>query len=327
MPATSYVNREFTRPRLVLSACLELEACRYDGGRIPEPFVRVLLPYVDVIPICPEVEIGLGTPRDTIRLVADGEDARLVQPSTGEDLTDRMKNFAERFFAGLGQVDGFVLKSTSPSCGKGDARVYAKIEKSPTLRNQSGVFAEAVLDRFPQAAVESEGRLRNYPLRHHFLSRLFAYAELRTLERSVRELHEFQRRHKHLLMTYDQVAMKKLGAIAADAHQRPIDEAFEDYRAVFVEALEEPASHESYINSISHMYSHFRRKLSDGESGEFLTMLEEFREHRLPLHAILSVVRQWCARFEYDYFADQSLLEPYPRDLVLMRDSGKGVDF
>jgi uncharacterized protein YbgA (DUF1722 family)/uncharacterized protein YbbK (DUF523 family) len=324
-----FVAREFSTPRIVLSACVELEACRYDGHRIADSFVQRLIPHVEVVPICPEVEIGLGVPRDPIRLVNDNEKTKLVQPSTSRDLTEAMHTFSRRFLDGLGGVDGFVLKSGSPSCGVQGVKVYAKPDPSQSLRTQPGLFAERVLERHSNLAVETDGRLRNYPIRHHFLTQIYAFAELRHLGEAptVKRLADFQRRNKHLLMTYDQDKMRALGSIAANSTNADPAELYGNYAAMFRQALAKMPSHKSYINSLTHMYGHFKEKLSAAETHEFLAMLEEYRDHRLPLHALLAVVRSWCTRFEYDYFADQSLLEPYPRALVQMRDSGKGVDF
>ncbi len=325
-----FVERSFAKPRVVLSACLELEACRHDGQRISDSFIRLLMEHIEVVPICPEVEIGLGVPRDYIRLVADGERTRLVQPTTHKDLTDDMHGFSERFLESLGPVDGFVLKSGSPSCGLDGVKVYNSAERgSQWSRSEPGIFAGHVLEHHDDLAVETDGRLRNYPIRHHFLTQIYAFAELRHLgpDPTVGDMADFQRRHKHLLMTYDQHKMRELGAIAANSRGQTPRELYDTYAAVFRRALAKMPAHQSYINSLTHMYGHFKEKLSPAETEEFLATLEDYRDHRLPLHALLAVVRAWCSRFEYRYFADQSILEPYPRELIQMRDSGKGVDF
>lgn len=323
-----FVSREFTRPRVAHSACLEHEQCRWDGSRIPDSFLRRLKPHVDFSPVCPEVEIGLGVPRDTIRLVVDGDETRLVQPSTSRDLTDDMHTFAEKHLEAVGPVDGWVLKSGSPTCGTKGVKVYAGMENAPPERNEPGLFARHVLEHHDGLAVESEGRLRNYSIRHHFLTRLYAFAELRDLGEAptIADLVDFQRRHKHLLMTYDQEAMRELGSVAANSDDLSVEESFDRYTARFREALGGKPDRSAYVNTLTHMYGHFKEHLSETERREFFTMLDEYRDHRLPLHALLTVVRSWSSRFEYEYFADQSLLEPYPRELIQMRDSGKGID-
>lgn len=311
-----FVRRDFTRPRVGLSVRLEVDACRHDRQWIVDEFVPRLGPHVDIVPVCPEVEIGPGVSRDATRPVAEDERTHMVQPTTSNHLTAPMQDFSRRYLAGRGAVDGFVLEAGSPSGGTGGIKVTAGEQRGP-----AAVCTEL--------AVETDGRLRNQPIRHHFLTRIFACAELRELGPQPRAatLADFQRRHKHLLMTYDQHRMRALGAIAADGQGRSDADRFLDYQSGLREALARMPSHESYINSLMHMYGHFKNSLNAIETDEFMALLEEFRHHRLPLHAITCVIRSWCSRFAYDYFADQSLLEPYPRELVQMRDSAKGVDF
>ena len=324
----TYTSRSFPRPRIVLSQCLELEACRHDGQRIRNSFVAQLMDFVDLIPICPEVEIGLGTPRPTIRMVARGDETTLIQPSTGRDLTEKMERFSRNFLDKLGPVDGFVLKSGSPSCGTANVSVYQKAERSPAVRREPGIFARHVLERFDDLAIEDEGRLRNFYIRHHFLTRLFSLTELRELgdDLTMAGLVEFHRRYKHLLLLYDEPGLRQLGPIVANAEGRAPQEVFDRYALRFRRALAEPPEREAHTNVLHHIYGHFKRRLDDRERHEFLAMVEEMRHHHLTLSALLSVIRTWSARFDYAYMADQSYLEPYPRQLLLMRDSGKGID-
>lgn len=328
MPQTTD-HAQFATPRVVLSACIELEECRYDGQRIADSFIRRLFPFVQVTPVCPEFAIGLGIPRPTIRLVdVDGE-TRLLQPETGRDVTEEMAGFADSFLDELGAVDGFILKSGSPSCGSNNIKVYAAASNAPGVRKEAGIFAREVLERYEGLAVEDEGRLRNYPIRHHFLTRLFSLADLRRLGAapSIHKLADFHRRYKHLLLVYDEEAMRQLGRVAANAAERTDAEAYARYAEVFKGALSKQPKRAVHINALQHMYGHFKTKLPKAERDEFLGMLEEYRNHHLPLNALLTVLRTWCARFQYDYLADQVYLEPYPRELIAMRDSGKGLEF
>ncbi|MFU8802347.1 MAG: DUF523 domain-containing protein [Bradymonadaceae bacterium] len=179
------MERTFSRPRIVLSQCLELAAVRYNGERIEDAFIRDLLPHVDVIPVCPEVGIGLGVPRDPIRLVAEHDGTHLIQPSTGRDLTPEMEGFARDFLTKLGPIDGFILKSSSPSCGIEDVKVRGGLEESSVIRREAGLFAREVLERFDDLVVESESRLKDPEIRRHFLTRLFGLADLRVLGKDV----------------------------------------------------------------------------------------------------------------------------------------------
>lgn len=324
-----FTAREFVRPRILLSQCLELEACRYDGAKIGDPFVRQLLDFVDVVPVCPEVEIGLGIPRDTIRLVDSDGKTRLVQPATGDDVTERMEQFSQRCLDALGPVDGFLLKANSPSCGPKGVKVYDGMERAPTVRKEAGLFAREVLARNPNLAVEDEGRLRNYPIRAHFLTRIYASAEARQVvdAPSMSKLVKLQARYKHVLMTVNQEAARELGRIVANADQLPVAEVAAQYADKLASALASAPSRKAHINTLTHMYGHFKKLLSETERHEFLRILDEVRAQHLAVVTATTIIRTWAARYHYDYFADEAYLEPYPRELVLMRDSGKGLEF
>ena len=170
------------RIRLGISACLLGDKVRYDGEKIACGFVLELEPHVDLVPICPEVEIRLGVPRDPIRLVEGERGIRLVRPSTGRDLTSEMETFADGFLGGVTSVDGFLLKSRSPSCGIRDVKRYRPDGELSSSGKGRGLFGEAVLDRFGHLAMEDEGRLRDSRIREHFLTKLFALASLREVE-------------------------------------------------------------------------------------------------------------------------------------------------
>jgi uncharacterized protein YbbK (DUF523 family) len=170
----------FVKPVVVISKCLEFAPCRYDGSMVSDEFVRGLKARVDFLPVCPEMEIGLGCPRDAIRVVSVGGELRLMQPTTGRDVTPEMRAFAAAFLGGLGTVDGFLLKSRSPSCGARDVKVFATADADEPCGSGIGFFAAAVLERFPDAAVEDESRLQNPSLCEHFLTRIFTMAEFRS---------------------------------------------------------------------------------------------------------------------------------------------------
>jgi uncharacterized protein YbbK (DUF523 family) len=170
------------RPRIVISRCIDFDSCRYDGQVIRASLREELEPHVDFVPICPELEIGLGVPRDPVRLVRRSGAAHMVQPATGRDLTAKMESFSRDFLSGLGTVDGFILKARSPSCGVRDAKVFHTDDEGAAFDSGPGLFAAQVLERFPQAAVEDEAGMNDLGRRHHFLTKAFALARARAGE-------------------------------------------------------------------------------------------------------------------------------------------------
>lgn len=205
-------SETFGRPRVVVSECLELAAVRYDGERIAAPIVRQLSGEVDLVPVCPEVGIRLGVPRAPIRLVRQGDDVRLRQPSTDRDLTDAMDGFVDDFLARLGSVDGFILKGRSPSCGIGDAKLHAGPGDDTVVALTSGRFAGAVLRRFPDAAAEDEVGLGDTYRRRQWLTRVFARATLREAADSgdTAALRGFHATYRLLLMAHDEAVAAEL---------------------------------------------------------------------------------------------------------------------
>lgn len=316
----------FPKPVLVLSRCLELEPCRYNGERIPFDLVRELEPWVEYRPVCPEVEIGLGVPRDTIRLVAAGKRTLLVQPATGRDVTTAMETFASGFVGGAGGVDGFILKSRSPSCGLGGVKVYDGPESRVTRRSEPGVFASAVLAKYQGLAVEDEGRLRNRHIREHFLTKLFALARLREIGAGgrMRDLVRFQSVYKFVLLAYGEKHLRELGRIVANAGRWPFEEVFGRYRAGFTAALARPPRTRTFINVFQHIAGFFGEGLTKGEKAHFGNLVARFQTGRAPASSVTSLLESWAVRFEAGYILDQAVFAPFPEALVSEADSGKG---
>jgi uncharacterized protein YbgA (DUF1722 family)/uncharacterized protein YbbK (DUF523 family) len=324
--AADATRRAFARPRLVVSRCLGFEACRHDGAVIREPFVEALTPWVDWIPVCPEVAIGLGTPRAPVRVVRRNGGDTLVQPSTGRDLGGDMRGFAASFLSGLEAPDGFLLKNRSPSCAIADSKVYASAEQQGHVTRGAGLFGGAVLAAFPDCAVADEGRLQSFTLREHFLTRIFASAELRQVAASgsMRRLVELHASHKLLLLAHSETSMRQLGRIVANSDRQPFAAVVAAYRRELALVLARPARFTAGINALQHALGFVSDGLTAEERAHFLELLDEFRRGKLPMSAPLSLLRSWVVRFGERYLAQQSLFEPFPRQLVAITDSGKG---
>ncbi|MGC8838467.1 MAG: 2-thiouracil desulfurase family protein [Anaerolineae bacterium] len=322
------MTAEFPRPRVVVSKCLGFAACRYNGQTIPDEFVASLRPHVDFVQVCPEVEIGLGVPREPLRVVLAGGRPRLLQPATGRDVTDEMRAFAETFLGALEAVDGFLLKGRSPSCGIQDVKVYPPGEKVAPVGKGVGFFGGAVKERFAGWPVEEEGRLKNFRLREHFLIRLFTLARFRQVRDGGRmgDLVRFHADHKFLLMAYSQAQLRLLGRIVANPEGRPPSEVLAAYEEHLRSALANPARSTSIVNVLLHALGHLREGLSPQEKAYFLDALAQYRAGRLPMSVPVGILRAWVIRFEEPYLSRQHFFAPYPTDLVTITDSGKGRD-
>ncbi|MBD3285046.1 DUF1722 domain-containing protein [candidate division WOR-3 bacterium] len=317
----------FARPRVFASKCLGFEACRYNGVTIPVEYIEHLKPFCDFVTVCPEVEIGLGIPRDPIRIIEIEGRRYLYQPAKDKDYTKKMSRFTDHYLEGLTDIDGFILKEKSPSCGLNKVKIYpGKGKVSPKAEKTSGFFGGAVRERFPFAAIEDEGRLLNFKMREHFYTKIFALARFRKVSSTgaTSELVHFHASHKLLLMASNQKELRALGKIVANPARKHFPDIITDYREHFHLALGNPARYTSHINVLQHAMGYFKNDLSPDEKTYFLDLLEQYRHAKLPLSALISVIRSWITRFSQPYLADQVYFKPYPWELATISDSGKG---
>lgn len=317
---------EFIRPIVIVSKCLGFDACRWNGVTIPDDNVERLRSVVEMKPVCAEVEIGLGVPRPPIRVVQNGGATHLVQPETGRDCSEEMRTFGAAFLDTIGEVDGFILKSRSPSCGIKDVKIYPANGKSILSAKGVGFFTGTIIARYPHLPMEDEARLSNARLREHFYTRLFVQARFRhVLSRgTMRELVKFHSEQKLLLMAYNQAALRRMGRIVANPEKRKTAEVFSDYAAQLSAALEHPARVTSNINVLMHALGYFSEKLSSAEKAFFLETLEQYRAGAVPLSVCLALLQAWIARFKQPYLQQQSFMHPFPTSLVSMSDTSRG---
>jgi uncharacterized protein YbbK (DUF523 family) len=191
-------NMKFAKPIVIVSSCLEFDKVRYNGQVMPCSIVKELEPFATFIKVCPEYEIGLGVPRDPIRVVKKDGDYRLIQHNTNRDVTDEMNLFSDTFVNGIDQVDGFIFKSKSPTMGLKDIKVYSGMKGSPVVEKCGGFFAGKVTSNYKGYPIEDENRLRNNKIRDNFLTKLFLFARFR----ESKSLHKFHEENKLLLEFY-----------------------------------------------------------------------------------------------------------------------------
>jgi len=319
---------EFVRPKIVISKCLGFAACYYSGQIFNIKFIDKLGEFVEFKPVCPELEIGLGVPRPTIRIVKDKEEIRLIQPKTKEDLTKKMNDFSEKFLNKFDYIDGFIFKSRSPSCGFKDIKVYPSLNGMVINKEGVGLFAKKAMNVYPKAVVESEGRLNNLRLREHFLSKLYTLAEFRTIEnnKSMQDLVKYHTRHKYLFMAYNQNILNELGNITANHANKKEQEVYSLYERKLQEIFLKPPTYKSIINVLSHIYGYFKNKLSKNEKKFFIDIVEKYRDNKVNLAVPIHLLRAWIIEYDVSYLKEQSFINPFPKELVDLTDSGKNND-
>lgn len=313
------------KPQIVVSRCLGFEACRYDGQIIMDKFVDKLKDYVDYKTVCPEVEIGLGIPRNPIRLVAEKEKIILYQPNSGKEYTEEMKSYSLNILAALKEVDGFILKGRSPSCGIKDVKVFLGKEKTVGSTKGVGIFATEVMKKYPYLAIEEEGRLTNFRIREHFLTKLFIMFKFRQIEKvkSMAAMVKFHSDNKYMLMAYNQSEQNILGRIVANHEKRDLAELMRDYKNHLGLAFQRIPRFSNYINVLMHIFGYFSQNLSTKEKDFILGTFDKYKNGKIPLSVPVNLIRSYVIKYEQVYLLDQSIWEAYPEALMDLVDTGK----
>jgi uncharacterized protein YbgA (DUF1722 family)/uncharacterized protein YbbK (DUF523 family) len=309
--------------RIGISTCLLGENVRYDGGHKHDHFLTETVgKFVEFVGVCPEVEMGLGVPRPTLRLEARGKgasDVRLVESESGVDHTAGMERFAARKLAALERLalSGYVLKSKSPSCGMERVKLYRTDMPS---KDGVGLFARALLAHFPNLPVEEDGRLHDPVLRENFYERVFAYRRLLDLTEhgfTLGKLVAFHAAEKFLLLAHDPEAYRKLGRLVARGKELTRAELITRYSKEFMAALSTKATRGRHVNVLQHMAGFFKDVLTAGEKSELETAFSDYRSGLVPLIVPITLVRHHVAKHGISYLADQRYLAPHPKELML----------
>ncbi|HTX54880.1 MAG TPA: DUF523 and DUF1722 domain-containing protein [Candidatus Baltobacteraceae bacterium] len=307
--------------RVGISSCLLGNEVRFDGGHKHDPYITATLgQFFAWVPVCPEVEMGLSTPRETLRLIGDAVAPRLVFAKTGADQTDAMQAWAVKRLKALADLElcGYILKSKSPSCGMERVRVYGA--SGMPAKHGVGIFARALLAAFPLLPVEEEGRLHDLGLRENFVERVFAYRRWRDLVESGLtrgRLVAFHTAHKLLLMAHSPKHYAALGRLVADAKAQ-LPRALESaYGAQFMEALRVPATPKKQVNVLQHILGYLKRDLDAGDKTELLQVIGDYHRGLVPLIVPLTLLKHHLKRIGVPYVLDQVYLDPHPKELML----------
>ncbi len=314
--------------RLGVSSCLLGERVRYDGGHKRDAYlVEQLGEFVEWVLVCPEIEIGLDVPRETIQLELSGQlehsgggMIRLLGTDSRTDHTEEMRGWARRQLAELEEqsIAGYVLKSRSPSCGVESVPVIAEDGVSKPVGR--GIFAAELIERFPHLPVEEESGLEDQDRRESFLERVFAYVRLRSLFAGRwrrRDAVTFHTRHELQLRAHSPKLYADLGRLVARIADLERQQFLTAYEALFMEALRTPATRGKHANVLRHVMGHVRPHLDAGERRELLARIDEFHNGLSALAVPLGLMQGCVRRLEIPYLQEQSYLAPDPREWEL----------
>lgn len=307
--------------RIGISSCLLGEEVRYDGGHKRDRYITDTLGGVfEWTPVCPELEMGLGVPRPSLRLVGDPDSPRLVFRKSGEDQTAQMEKWAAPKLSALADagLSGYILKSKSPSCGMERLPVYG--ENGSTRKTGVGIFARRLLEKLPLLPIEEEGRLNDLEIRENFIERVFAYHRWRGLVASGftrARLVAFHTAHKYLLMAHSPSGLSELGRVVAHAAERTPAQLRERYATLFMQALAVKATRKKHTNVLHHLAGYLKRDLDAHDKSELLALIEDYHAGRTPLVAPITLLRHHIGRRDIPYLRGQVYLEPDPKEINL----------
>lgn len=307
------------KPKIIVSKCLDGKKCRYDGQGYNDKVILSLKDYVDIQTVCPEVSIGLPTPREPIRIEKDKEKEvyKLIDYNSKNDYTNQMTEFAEEFVSGLDDIDGFILKSKSPTCGIKDVKVYYHGNKCSIRNNGSGFFLQKIVDKYSYLPIENEGRLRNYSIRDNFFTRIFLINDLK----DNKDIKEFHKNNLLLLKSYNEDLTNELSDIF---NRNKIEENIQQYKEKILNIVSNQRNKDSKLSIIINIFEKYKSRLNEEEIDMFKGLLNSYQNQKIPFSTLGVVIKMYATRFKDRDVLSQTFFCPYPEELINISDSGKG---
>lgn len=305
-----------------ISACLLGEEVRFNGGHSRSKYCcGPLQDYFRFEKFCPEVAAGFGIPRATLRLIGDPHNPRMVYTRQQDnDVTEQFHAGYQARIEKLGHLDGYILAKNSPSCGMERVKVYQPNSHPHDIKS-AGLFAKALMQRYPHLPVEEDGRLNDAHLRENFVQRVFAHNTFRTLvmaEPSIKNLLAFHSQYKYTLMAHSQTEYKNLGQLLGQAHQDyPINELCDLYLQRFMQAISKPASRGNHYNVMLHLFGYLKPYLEVDVKQDILGTFENYLKGYVNLATALTLLHHYLRMFGNHYVQTQRYLSPYPKALGL----------
>lgn len=307
------------KPKIVVSECLYGMKCRYDGQGYNDKVIQSLKDYVDIQTVCPELAIGLSIPRESIRIEMnkENEEYRLIDYNSKNDYTNQMTEFSEEFINGLDDIDGFILKSRSPTCGLKDAKVYYRGNKCSIRSNENGFFSQKIIDKYDYLPIENEGRLKNYNIRDNFFTRIFFINNLKNNKNII----EFHKNNLLLLKSYDEESTNEVSDIL---NENRMEDQVHQYKEKVLNIVSNQRKKENKLSIIIKVFEKYKNMLNEEEINMFNGLIESYENQRIPFSTLEVVIKMYATRFKDKDILNQTFFYPYPENLINITDSGKG---
>jgi uncharacterized protein YbgA (DUF1722 family)/uncharacterized protein YbbK (DUF523 family) len=307
--------------RIGVSKCLLGEPVRYDGQHKHDHFITDTLGrYFDYVGVCPEVECGLGVPRESMRLIGDPANPRLMTTRTKIDHTERMQNWVSRRVVELEKEDlgGFIFKARSPSSGMESVKVYN--DNGGVSGKAPGLFGKAFMAHFQNLPCEEEGRLNDLDLRENFIERVFTLWRFRQAVRAsptLATLMTFHAQNKLLIQSHHETLMREMGRELAGLKARDARAHIPQYEAKLMRALKTLATVRKHTNILQHMLGYLREGVDDADRRELAGIIEGYHRELVPLIVPVTMLRHYVLKHGIAYLQDQYYLNPHPLELKL----------
>jgi len=302
-----------TKPLVLISSCILGNKVRFNGGHTKFDWITdYLAKYVDFVPICPEMAMGMGAPREQIHIeYKRGEESRLIGRS-GTDYTLQMNAAKEEYSSSLlkKDFDGIIMQAKSPSCALERVK-YRNSETGIPDKVEAGIFGKFFIENFPNTPMMDSGRLINLEQRHIFLSKLFANFDFKQNVNSISTFQEFHQSYKYLLMGHDQNKLREMGRLAAKG------ESLESYRSLLLSVLSSRVSKKNIVNSIFHMLGYLKNDLELNEKKFIHDLLEEYSTQSSLDNKVEPILSFLVEKYNVSYLKSQKFFNPYPRELRL----------
>lgn len=317
------------KPRIGISSCLLGKAVRHDGSHRRNSFINdTLADHVEIASLCPELELGLGVPRDTIQLFKKDktDEIRLVfSKQQDHELTREMETVAQTKLAEIGDLDGYILKKDSPSCGLGRVPVMNG-KTGQREKNGIGVFARELKRLYPHLPVEDEGRLYDDGIRENFLERIYAHARWRSLsmaDNRQKAFREYHKRYKLMLMAKNEVIYRELGRLVASANKDNLDEVMQTYYGKFMTAMASIPRRGHHVNVLQHVMGYLKRNIDSADKAELLDWMQNYKQCKVKRETPIVLLQHHLRRFPKQYISIQYYFSPYPRELATLDRAGR----
>jgi uncharacterized protein YbgA (DUF1722 family)/uncharacterized protein YbbK (DUF523 family) len=303
-----------------ISSCLLGEEVRFDTGHKHNSYITGTLgKYFTFRSFCPEMAIGLGVPRETLRLVMREDGIHCIGNKTPSlDVTERMIENAREQQPWQGELCGYILKKDSPSCGMERVRVYKG--EMPT-RHGTGLYARVLMQNFPNLPVEEEGRLGDPVLRENFIKRVFIFRHWRDLREeglTTHRLMEFHAQYKFILMSHDQNLARALGRRLAEASREPVEQTAHWYFSEMMEIMKIRATRKNHVNVLQHLQGFLKQEIDSEDKQELVETIDNYRRGQLPLIVPVTLLRHHFRRHPHEFVSMSKYLDPHPAELMLL---------